>query len=152
MQQKSITNFEAMDESFGKNEKLKSKKIIETLFREGRSVKKYPLTLIYLPLTNPEINSHKTGISVPKKLVKNAVDRNRIKRLIREAFRKNKYLVKANDSRFYGFMIIFTSREEPAYDKLLQDMQLLLKKFKEKVDQEKIAENEEEKNRENEKD
>ena len=118
-----------MDESFGKDEKLKSKKLIDILFQEGKSVKKYPLKLIYLPITNPEITNFKTGVSVPKKLVKTAVGRNRIKRLMREAFRKNKYLVINNFPKPYALMFIYISRDEISLEELNKTMIKLMEKF-----------------------
>lgn len=119
-----------MDQSFGREEKLKSKKLIDILFQEGKSLKAYPLKLVYLPITNPEITRFKTGVSVPKKLVKTAVGRNRIKRLMREAFRKNKYLVINNSSRPYALMFIYISREEVSLEQLNKAMLKLLEKFK----------------------
>jgi ribonuclease P protein component len=118
-----------MDESFGKEEKLKSKKLIDILFQEGKSVKKYPLKLIYLPITNPETTNFKTGVSVPKKLVKTAVGRNRIKRLMREAFRKNKYLVTSIFPHSYALMFIYISREEISLEDLNKTMIKLMEKF-----------------------
>ena len=120
-----------MDESFGKDEKLKSKKLIDILFQEGKSVKKYPLKLIYLPITNPEIKNFKTGVSVPKKLVKTAVGRNRIKRLMREAFRKNKYLVTSNFTQAYALMFIYISRDEISLEDLNKAMIKVMEKFNE---------------------
>jgi len=120
-----------MDESFGKEEKLKSKKLIDILFQEGKSVKKYPLKLIYLPITNTEIKNLKTGVSVPKKLVKTAVGRNRIKRLMREAFRKNKYLVTSNFTQPYALMFIYISREEISLEDLNKAMIKVMEKFNE---------------------
>ncbi|SKB51346.1 ribonuclease P protein component [Salegentibacter holothuriorum] len=120
-----------MDQSFGKDEKLKSKKLIDILFQEGKSVKKYPLKLIYLPITNPEISNFKTGVSVPKKLVKTAVGRNRIKRLMREAFRKNKYLVTSDLSKPYALMFIYISRDEISLEELNKAMIKVMEKFRE---------------------
>lgn len=118
-----------MDESFGKDEKLKSKKLIDILFQEGKSVKKYPLKLIYLPITNPEIKYFKTGVSVPKKLVKTAVGRNRIKRLMREAFRKNKYLVTSNLPKPHALMFIYISRDEISLQELNKTMIKLIERL-----------------------
>lgn len=123
-----------MDQSFGKEEKLKSKKLIDTLFQEGKSLKTYPLKLVYFPITNPQITRFKTGVSVPKKLIKTAVGRNRIKRLMREAFRKNKYLVINNSSRAHALMFIYISREEVSMEHLDKAMLKLLEKFKKQED------------------
>jgi len=121
-----------MIESFGKSEKLKSKKLIDRLFMEGKNIKSYPLKLVYVPVDNSEDPELKTGVSVPKKLVKTAVNRNRIKRLMREVFRKNKYLVTKDLSTSYAFMFIHISREEPDYDRLEKSMIKILENFRNK--------------------
>ncbi|SFN56785.1 ribonuclease P protein component [Salegentibacter flavus] len=125
-----------MDERFGKQDKLKSERLIEKLFTEGKSVKKFPLKLVYLPINASDAPQLKTGISVPKKLVKTAPGRNRIKRLMREAFRKNKYLVTNNIPGSYAFMFIYISRDKTDYESLNRTMIKLLKTFVEKEKQE----------------
>jgi len=122
-----------MNESFGRSQKLKSKKLIDTLFVEGKNLKSYPLKLVYIPINTSENPELKTAVSVPKKLVKTAVKRNRIKRMMREVFRKNKYLVTKDLSSSYAFMFIHISREEMTYEKLDQSMIKILKNFREKI-------------------
>ncbi|MFV8225358.1 ribonuclease P protein component [Christiangramia aquimixticola] len=121
-----------MDQRFGKTEKLKSKKLIDKLFAEGKSVKSFPLKLIYTHYESEDLPELKTGVSVPKKLVKTAVKRNRIKRLMREVFRKNKYLVTKDLSSSHAFMFIYISREEISYEKLEASMKNVLEKFMQK--------------------
>lgn len=116
-----------MDESFGKKEKLKSKIIIDRLFAEGNSLKKYPLRLIFLQLDNPAEAVNKAGVSVPKRIFKRAVDRIKIKRLMREAYRKNKYLVTSNLENSYALMFIYTGREINDYSRIYRATQDLLK-------------------------
>ena len=128
-----------MDESFGKKEKLKSKVLIDKLFAEGNSVKKYPLRLIYLPLDNTSEKFNKVAVSVPKRSFNRAVDRIKIKRLMREAYRKNKYLVTNNLTTPYALMFIYTGREIWNYPELFRSSEELLKKF---VQQEKMKEHE----------
>ncbi|MDT0647252.1 ribonuclease P protein component [Zunongwangia sp. F260] len=121
-----------MDESFGRKEKLKSKKLIEILFQKGKSVKSFPLRLIYLPIENKQHVQFQTGVSVPKRIVKTAVQRNRIKRLMREAYRKNKYLVTNASGTSYAFMILYMTPKEMGYEELFKAMEKLMGKFKEK--------------------
>ncbi|MHA6279005.1 ribonuclease P protein component [Salinimicrobium sp. CAU 1759] len=128
-----------MNESFGKKEKLKSKVMIDRLFAEGNSVKKYPLRLVYLPLKDPSEKLNKVAVSVPKRNFKRAVDRIKIKRLMREAYRKNKYLVNSNLAGNYALMLIYTGREIWTYTDLFRSSQELLKRF---VEQEKMKEHE----------
>lgn len=128
-----------MEESFGKKEKLKSKVIIDRLFAEGKSVKKYPLRLVYLPLEKSSEKKNKVAVSVPKRSFKRAVDRIKLKRLMREVYRKNKYLVSNNLAGSYALMLIYTGREITEYSELLRDGEELLKRF---VQQEKPKEHE----------
>ncbi|WP_324720183.1 ribonuclease P protein component [Salinimicrobium sp. HB62] len=128
-----------MDESFGKKEKLKSKVMIDRLFAEGNSVKKYPLRLVYLPLKDPSEKLNKVAVSVPKRNFKRAVDRIKIKRLMREAYRKNKYLVTSKLAGNYALMLIYTGREIWTYSELFRSSEELLKRF---VEQEKMKEHE----------
>ena len=77
---------------FHKSERLSLKNDIDTLFNNGQSFISYPLRIVYL--SDIGDTSSKSGISVlvsvPKRRIKHAVNRNRIKRLIRESFRLNK--------------------------------------------------------------
>lgn len=85
--------FDANDKMlFGKKYKLCSQKIIEALFKESKSVKQYPLRIMYI--LNPEDHNMDTqfqvAIAVPKKNIKKAHERNRIKRVLKEQIRLNK--------------------------------------------------------------
>ncbi len=110
--------------TLGKEEKIKSKKLIEQLFAEGNRVKSFPLQLIYLSANHTAEFPIKVGFSVPKRTVKLAVNRNRIKRLMREVYRKNKYLFSENTKKQYVFMFIYTTKDEIKY----VDLELALKK------------------------
>ena len=82
-----------MSFSYPKKEKLKSQKRIEQLFSEGKSVNAYPLRMVYLKSDFNGNTTFKTGVTVSKRNFKKAVDRNRIKRLLREAYRLNKVIL-----------------------------------------------------------
>lgn len=73
--------------SFSKQERLSSLKEIETLFSEGHSLMKYPFRLIWREYADHEEVPVRVLISVSKKKFSKAVDRNRIKRLMREGYR-----------------------------------------------------------------
>jgi ribonuclease P protein component len=122
-----------MSFTYGKKDKLKSKKLIEQLFSEGKSITAYPLRLVYLKTEFEDQSLLKTGVSVSKRLHKTAVSRNRIKRLLREAYRLNKPLYFNNSSTSYAFMILYISKDGTTFDKLNNSMKLLFKKFIEKT-------------------
>lgn len=74
-----------------KRERLNSRKVIEELFTGGgRSLPLFPLRIVYMPLENDSFPTASILIIVPKRRFKRAVNRNRVKRQIREAYRKNK--------------------------------------------------------------
>ena len=77
------------DFSFKKRERLKSSKSISLLFQEGQSRSSFPLRILFSEREEGEIPAT-VAISVPKRLFKRAVDRNLLKRRIREAYRLNK--------------------------------------------------------------
>ena len=121
--------------TLGKDEKLKSRKLIEHLFAEGKRVKSFPLQLIYLQISHDSEFPVKVGFSVPKKVVKLAVDRNRIKRMMREAYRLNKYLISENIKEPYIFMFIYTAKEEPKYADLVEILKKVFVKFLSKIEE-----------------
>lgn len=115
-----------MNYKFPKSEKLRLKKDLENLFKKGNKVFKYPISLIYLPIYGPGKNL--CAVSVPKKKFKKAVDRNRIKRLMREAYRLNKHKIILND-KHYHMMFVYSVTQQPDFKiveksiiKLLNDL------------------------------
>jgi len=118
-----------MDYTFKKSEKLKSKKLIEQLFLEGHSVSAFPLRLIYLQTFLKDGANIKIGVSVSKQIFKKAVDRNRIKRLLREIYRLNKNSYFNNITTQYTFMVLYIGSEELEFITLEAKMKLLFEKF-----------------------
>ena len=122
-----------MDYTFKKSEKLKSKKLIEQLFVEGKSVSVFPLRLVYLQTSLDNNVSTKAGVSVSKRNFKKAVDRNRVKRLLREVYRLNKGQFFNNTTTQYAFMILYIGAEIPDFNVLESKMKLLFEQFSNKV-------------------
>jgi len=118
-----------VDFSYPKKEKLKSKKLIEQLFAEGKSVSSYPIKLIYLKTTLPNEVPIQAGVAVPKKSFKSAVNRNRIKRLLREGYRLNKHLVFNNSEATFAFLFLYLGKEVPTYLEIEKAMKGVLEKF-----------------------
>ncbi|WP_101450811.1 ribonuclease P protein component [Aquimarina sp. MAR_2010_214] len=117
-----------MKATFNKKEKLKSKKEIELLFSEGKSISKYPVRLVYRRSNFEENIKIKAGVSASKRNFKKAVDRNCIKRLMRESYRKNKYIV-PNTTHQFTFMFLFLGKEMPEYSLIESKIKGILQKF-----------------------
>jgi ribonuclease P protein component len=116
-----------MSQHFPRKEKLKSNKVIERLFQEGRSMTKYPLRLIYLQIPLPV--TIQATVSVPRRVFKKAVARNRIKRLIREAYRTNKAVVFNNTEGNFAFLFLYLGKEMPTFKEVEKPMKGLLQQF-----------------------
>lgn len=122
--------------TFPRKEKLKSKKLIDQLFIEGKSVSSYPIKLIFLKTELPFDATIQAGVTVPKKNFKSAVKRNRIKRLLRESYRLNKDLIFNNSEGGFAFLFIYLGRKIPEYQEIDENLQAVLHKFKKKIDNE----------------
>ena len=101
--------------TFPKEEHLCRKKLIDELFgKQGSSFGVYPLRIVWVKSDAPSAAPPQVLISVSKRTFKRAVDRNRLKRLIREAYRLHKYrLVEQPGGHQVGLLgIIFTGKEK----------------------------------------
>ena len=125
--------FVKMRNTLGKQERLKSKKLIEKLYSEGDSVKIFPLRMMYVQTIHTSEFPCQVGVSVAKRNYKLAVDRNRLKRLMRETYRLQKQIVYNNLDKPYVFMISYIGREEIKYEDLYLKMEKLLTLFIDKV-------------------
>lgn len=100
-----------VNQKFPKAEKLKQQNQIKTLFTQGKTLKHPPIKLVFSVLDE---KPSKVGVSVPKRYFKKAVDRNRIKRQIREAYRLHKMIL--NDTKeSYALMFIYLSQGEKEF-------------------------------------
>jgi ribonuclease P protein component len=131
------------DYSFSKSEHLKSDKIIAALFEKGNSFVTFPLRIVWMPVEQ-SLNSYmplQVAFSVSKKSFKRAVDRNRIRRLIREAYRleKQHFLLPFSEKPIekptisYAMMFIFLAKEEIPLKDLVPTMQNIAKRWKKKA-------------------
>ena len=117
--------------TLGKYERLKSRKQIELLFSEGKKFSITPFRVHYLfnELTSPSLQF---GAGVSNKNFKRAVDRNMIKRLVREAYRLQKNILqqklKDKKSRLSIF-IIYTGKVIPEYREVFVQMNKILDKL-----------------------
>lgn len=96
-------------QKFTKAERLSSKKEITALFNEGKSFAISHIRVVYRFLPKQEERPNAILVSVPKKYFKHAVDRNLLKRRIREAYRLNKELLQSMPARV-EFMLLYQKR------------------------------------------
>lgn len=130
--------------SFCKEEKLIGKISFEKLVKQGKSIYQFPFRLIYLHKNiNPESETEtlekisefpaRLGISVPKRKFKRAVDRNRIKRHIRESYRKLKgellYPFLLDRKLSLDILLVYTHNEILDSKTFQVKIQSILKKF-----------------------
>ncbi|AXG73640.1 ribonuclease P protein component [Flavobacterium arcticum] len=115
--------------TYPKQEKLKSRNTIDRMFTEGKSVGKYPLRLVYVPLENADEGMIKMGVSVSKKHFKKAVDRNYFKRILRETYRLNKHLLTDKLSKPTAFMFFYQTKDRLTYEEIHTKTVQLFEKF-----------------------
>ena len=89
----------------------------------------FPLRLVYMPIDQNNKTLSKAGVSVSKRNFKRAVDRNRIKRLIREAYRLRKPEYLSNILTPHAFMILYIGKEMPTLQELEKKMTVLFDKI-----------------------
>ncbi|HKH60488.1 MAG TPA: ribonuclease P protein component [Flavitalea sp.] len=117
--------------TLGKNERLKQRKFIEQLFREGKSFSVFPFRIYYSfmeELTSPL----QAGFSASTRNFKRAVDRNRIKRITKEAYRLQKN--KLNDEltlrkKKLAVFFVYTDKNLPAFEIVKDRIQIALQKL-----------------------
>lgn len=115
---------------FGKHEKLKSRKAIESLFSKGQRFSNFPFKIVWLPENKDAVLQ--AGIGVSSRHFKKATDRNRIKRLIREAYRLQKkiledYLLEKNER--LSVFILYIGNEIPDYDFIYKKTGTVIKRL-----------------------
>lgn len=107
---------------FPAEEKLKKKSDIDLLFRKGKWITVDNIRIIYLNSSEKHpIDSHKIGVSVSKKFFKKAVDRNRIKRLLRESYRLNKSIYLDTFGKESFAMLFWISKELPEHYSIVEN-------------------------------
>jgi ribonuclease P protein component len=115
--------------TFKKNERLCSRKAIDELYENGKSFYSGNFKIIFLVQNEIPLYPCQVVFSVPKKLFKRAVDRNLIKRRMREAYRAAKpefYNQLSGKKIFIHTMLLFTNKEILSFDEINKNMQQAL--------------------------
>ncbi|MBO4430188.1 MAG: ribonuclease P protein component [Bacteroidaceae bacterium] len=134
-----------MNYGLKKSERLTSQLVIERLFAGGNaSMAAFPLRIVFMQMEKNE-NDGRNGndeppvsilVSVPKKRFRHAVDRNRMKRLVREAYRLNKHILwEALKEKDYRLALAFVCITDtlPSFYAVNKSMTKALTRIAEKV-------------------
>ena len=129
-----------MPQTFAKSERLCSKKILGELFKKGSASVQtfylFPFRVLYLPATDPTDGPILPAIviTVPKRTFKRAVDRNLIRRRVREAYRLNKHRLRQaqpapNQPHPAYIAFLYTAKQIISFEEIEKGMKLALKKM-----------------------
>jgi ribonuclease P protein component len=129
-----------MNQRFGKEYKLCSKKAMDGLFSEGQKLTVPPFFLRYMVTNLPTEKSFQIAVAVPKKKIKAAPERNRIKRLMREAIRLNKSdleKILETQEKQLALFLIYQDSEKISYSDVENKIVLLLKRLEKRLSENK---------------
>lgn len=135
-----------LDLSFPKAEKLISRKLIDRLFTKGeaKAVSSFPLRLVYMALDNADEDLQVNGkckvkvqtqflVSVPKRCFKHAVDRNRVKRQVREAYRLNRHCFSVEEGKTLLVAFIWLDSNHHPTEEVMQKTIYLLSRMNQQL-------------------
>lgn len=114
-----------------KNERLHSQKLIKELFDKGSSFFLYPFKVIVLDISSEEKGTYQVLFSVSKKKIKKAVDRNLVKRRIKEAYRLNKSEILSHKDQNKLIGLIYVSSEIGSFQFIEQKIRQILSRIAE---------------------
>jgi ribonuclease P protein component len=122
--------------TFRKNERLCSRKIIQELSLKGKNIHLNPLRLVWMPVQLPLNSKVQAAFTVPKRIFKDATDRNRMKRRMRESYRKNKssfYPLVSQGNLQYALLFVFTGKELISYEETEEKTKIILHRLVEDI-------------------
>lgn len=116
--------------SLSKSERLRNVKQIDNLFKNSSSIKAYPLIFSYILFENPQQSQIQALFAAPKRIFKKAVERNRVKRVLRDRFRLLKpNFISVLNEKHIQFAIIYTAKELPDYTIIDKSLRKIMNKL-----------------------
>ena len=115
--------------TYSKQEKLKSRKALEQLFAKGKSFSVFPIKVFYTVSDGELVQA---GVGVSSRIFKKAHDRNKVKRLLREVYRTQKqplYAKVAANQQQLNVFFLYIGKEVPVF----ADLQIAMEKTLEKL-------------------
>lgn len=117
---------------YNKTEKLKSRTQLEAIFASGKSFSVFPLKVFFLEISTTEAEHVKVGVGVSARHFKKAVQRNRIKRILREAYRlekQNLHQHLTTQQKQLAVFFLYIDKEMPDYEVLREKMRDCIEKL-----------------------
>jgi ribonuclease P protein component len=117
--------------TYPRKQKLKSRKLLGKLFQSGKSLNAFPIKLIYQTNSPFVGEALMAGVGASSRNFKKAVDRNRIKRLLRESFRLEQAILQTGlpQDRQWQLFFIYTGKDLPDAGLIQNKMQFLMQKL-----------------------
>lgn len=125
-------------ETFSKQERLVSRKEIGLLFEKGDRFSETPFRVLWGITEEEREFPVRFMVSVPKRIMKRAVDRNLIKRRVKEAYRKQKaglYSILERRGQKINLILVYTSSKIAPYEELSDKISMALNRLKDTLDQ-----------------
>tara|TARA_B100000686_G_scaffold296488_1_gene328095 strand:+ start:582 stop:953 length:372 start_codon:yes stop_codon:yes gene_type:complete len=119
--------------SVSANNRLKSSKAIDLLFSKGTYIKVSDYSLVYMKQKKENPAGLRVGFSVGKKTQPLAVERNKTKRVLREAFRASFSNFFSLEKTFFNIMIVYNGASPPSFKNASEKLKSLLLSFSESI-------------------
>jgi ribonuclease P protein component len=119
--------------SFPRGERLSSRKAIDRLFQEGKVIKAYPMNVFHMPVEGQQMPLAAL-MAAPKRRLRHATDRNRVKRLMREAYRLNRHALRevcADAGVQVALAFVHIGKADPDHEVVTQSMRTALARLAE---------------------
>jgi len=118
--------------TYPRSEKLKSRKLIQELFAKGKSVSVAPVKCLFLLKPEGMNELIQTGVGVSARNFRKSVQRNRIKRMMREAYRNNNHSLHqalSQQQTSLALFMLYLGKDMPQWDELQTAVKLALNKL-----------------------